>query len=152
MDSEIARGKWVLVAGFLFLVSLFITYNEVMYLLTGTDTRATVTAAAEVIKRGRFGINRGIRLQVDYQFSDNENNRRTGQDTVDMDWLEKVRGGTVAVRFRPGKDGSSRLAGHVNCFGPIVLGISMLILGFTGYRLWKEANDTSPRKPKRAGA
>ena len=53
-DSEIARAKWLLIAGLVFIVSLFIVYQELAYLVNGRDAVATVEKTYEA-SRGRFG-------------------------------------------------------------------------------------------------
>jgi hypothetical protein len=146
MDSEIARGKWLLVAGAFFLASIVVCYGEIMYLMTGKDVQATV-ASAKLYRN--VNTDRKV-LTIEYEFTDAENNHRKRTDNVDPAWEAKIQGGKVPVRYRPGKDGSARLAGEVNWFGPIFLGVSLLGLGYAGFLLWKEANDTGPRKPKRS--
>lgn len=149
-DSELARAKWLLIAGAIFLVSGCVSWGEVVYLLFGRDAQADVTKAYEVTRRGRFGVGGRTRLTVEYSFSEPDGTRRTGTDTVPTDWFDQP-GGKVEVRYTAGANGSSRLAGHVNWVGLGFFGLSVGLLGFFGFRLWREASDaTRDRKPRRA--
>jgi hypothetical protein len=148
-DSELARAKWLLFSGILFLVSCFICYGELMYLLRGKQTRATLTKAYEVTRRGRFGLSSGTVLTVEYTFVEPDGTRREDSDTVSPDW-ELPSDGTVPVQYTPGSEGRSRLAGHVNWFGIGFFAVSVVVLGVFGYRLWREASEaTKPRPSKR---
>jgi hypothetical protein len=148
-DSELARAKWLLFSGVLFIVSCFICYSELMYFLRGKQTQATITKAYEVANRGRFGISRGTLLTVEYTFTEPDGTRRADSDTVRPDW-ELPSNGTVPVQYTPGSEGRSRLSGHVNWFGIGFFVLSVGVLGVFGYRLWREASEaTKPRHSKR---
>ncbi len=153
MDAhyEFGRAKWALFCGFLFLVSLYISYQELVYLLWGRTAQATIVQTYTVEKRGRFGLVTGLKRVVEYQFIDSAGNTRKDSDEVSPDWDVPERG-TIAVRYTPGRDGRSRLAGHVMWFGPVLLGISLLAIGIVGRRLWKEAveatQDTRPGRKR----
>jgi hypothetical protein len=145
-DKELGRAKWLLISAVLFLVSCFLCYSEIAYLLSGHVTQATVTKAYEV-QRGRFGLS--TRLTVEYTFTEPDGTPRTDSDTVGTDW-ELPSTGTIAVQYTPGVDGRSRLSGHVNWVGIAIFVVSVGVLGFFGYRLWREAYDaTRPTKPGR---
>jgi hypothetical protein len=148
-DNEIARAKWLLFSGLLFVVSCFICYDELVYVLKGRETQATVTKAYEVTRRGRFGLSRGTRLTVEYAFTEPDGTRRSDSDTVDPDW-DLPSTGTVRVRYTPGASGRSRLAGHVNWGGIGIFVVSLGVMGYFGFRLWREAAEAMrPRKSKR---
>ena len=143
-DNELARAKWLLISGLLFIVSLFLCYAEVVYLLNGRETQANVTKTYEVTKRGRFGISRGTNRVVEYAFAEPDGTRRTDSDTVSAD---TDIGQKVAVRYTPGANGRSRLAGHVNWFGVILFSGSILSMTFFGFRIWREYKaGEAPRK------
>jgi hypothetical protein len=143
-DSELARAKWLLAAGAMFLVSCFVCYSEMTYLFRGQQTQATVTQIYEVARRGRFGISHGTSLSVEYTFTEPDGTRRMDSDTVSSDW-EVPPNRTVAVQYTPGPSGRSRLAGHVNWFGIGFFVVSLGVLGFFGYRLWREASQATKR-------
>ncbi len=138
--AESGRAKALLIAGVLFLGSGIYAYSEFMYLVRGTDTNATITEANKVTKRGRFGSSRGQRIEIEYKFTDADGNARTGMDRVDTDWALPA-DLKVPIRYRPGADGSSRIAGQVNWFALILFGVGLTAVCIFGYRLWKEAND-----------
>jgi hypothetical protein len=148
-DSELARAKWLLFSGAFFLASCFICWGELAYLLRGRRTDATVTKAYEVTRRGRFGIGSSTALTVEYAFAEPDGTRRTGSDTVPPDW-DLPPNGKAPVQYTPGEDGRSRLAGHVHWAGLAIFAVSVVVLGFFGYRLWREASEaTRPARPRR---
>lgn len=148
-DSEIARAKWLLFSGALFILSCFICYSELKYLIRGKQIQAKVTDAYEVTRRGRFGLSRGTVLTVEYAFTEPDGTRRTDSDTVSTDW-KLGSDGTVSVQFTPGADGRSRLSGHVNWFGIVIFVVSVGVMSFFGFRLWRQASEaTKPSKAKR---
>jgi len=148
VDTESGRAKALLIAGILFLGSSIYAYSELMYLVRGRDTTATITEAYKVTKRGRFGLSGGQQIEVEYKFTDADGNARTGSDRVDDDWpVPPDR--KVAVRYRPGPDGSSRLAGHVGWTTLIIFGICLTGVCIFGFRLWREAYDATRDSPRR---
>jgi hypothetical protein len=148
-DNELARAKGLLFGGVLFLVSCFICYGELIYLVRGRQAQANVTKSYESTRRGRFGLSQGTMVTVEYAFAEPDGTRRTGSDTVRPDW-PLPSNGTVPVQYTPGEDGRSRLSGHVNWFGPGFFAVSVGVLGFFGYRLWREASEAfEPRKSRR---
>src|SRR5262245_31308328 len=136
-DREVARFKWLLVTGALFLVSCYFCYGELIYLLRGKEAYAKLTNAYEV-QRGRFG--QRTMLTVEYAFTEPDGTRRSDSVTVSPDW-EPADNGMVLIQYTPGSDGRSRLSGHVNWFGIIFCAVSLLALGFFGVRLWREASE-----------
>jgi hypothetical protein len=147
-DSEIARAKWLLLFGAIFLVSCFVCYSEFVYVIRAHDAQATVTDAYMVDKRGRFGIVTGKKLVVDYTFSEVDGSRRTGHDEVSSSW-EVPTDGTITVRYTAGKDGRSRWSGHVNWVGLAFFAVTTSILIFSAIRLWQKAAEATSGKPKR---
>jgi hypothetical protein len=139
-ESETGRAKALLIAGVLFLGSGVYAYSELMYLIRGRDATATVTEANKVTRRGRFGASRGEQIEVEYRFKDTDGNERTGSDRADEDWTVP-RDRQVSIRYRPGADGSSRLAGRIGWVSLAVFGVCLAAVCVFGYRLWREAND-----------
>lgn len=148
-DNELARAKWLLGSGVLFLASCFACYSEMVYLLSGHKIDAAVTEAYEVTHRTRFGMSQGKALTVEYRFAEPDGTQRTGSDTVASNW-DLPPTGTIPVQYTPGAEGRSRLAGHINWLGIWFFFVSIGVLAFFGYRLWREAVEaTRPSKPKR---
>jgi hypothetical protein len=148
-DNELARAKWLLISAGIFLVSGCVSWTELVYLVAGRDAQADVVKAYEVTRGGRFGLGGRQRLAVDFSFAEPDGTRRTGTDTVPIDWPVPA-GGKVPVRYTAGADGNSRLAGHVNWVGLALFGLSVAAMGVFGFRLWREASEaTRDRKPRR---
>jgi hypothetical protein len=62
-----------------------VCYAEVVYLLRGKETQATVTKAWEVTSRGRYGLGEHKRVEIEYTFTDMDGSIRKGGDFVDLD-------------------------------------------------------------------
>ena len=139
-QSETARAKWLLIAGVLFLGSSIYAYSELMYLIRGRDTTATITEASKVTKRGRFGLSQSQQIEIEYKFTDADGNDRTGSDRLDDDWKIPT-DRKVAICYRPGQDGSSRVAGKIGWVTLVIFGICLTGMCVFAYRLWREAND-----------
>ncbi len=150
-DFELGRAKWLGLFLVLLLVSCFISYSEVIYLFRGNnvqDFRITDVSTSETTKR--LGITTGERLLIDYEFIEPDGTHRTGQDHMSKDWVVPDNE-MVAVRYTPGVNGTSRLAGHVNWLGIGFFIIALVAVGWFGYKLWREAREAyEPRKRKKA--
>ena len=151
-ESELARAKWLLLGIVLFAVSIFIAYSEFAYLLFGHETQSTSAEIYTIDRRGRFGLVRGKKTVVEYEFTDNDGNRRKGRDEVSPDW--GLSGGeSVTVRYRPGATGSSRLAGHVNWLGLVLFFGITIFLCIVGFRFWRHVTkavaEMDPKKKRR---
>ena len=85
-DSEVAKAKWLLIGGLVFLVSCFICYDELVYLMRGKKTQAKVTEAYVVNRRsGRLGLSTRQMLTVEYSFTELDKTYRSDSDTVGAD-------------------------------------------------------------------
>lgn len=112
-DSEIRRAKWLAIAGFIFLASGCYSYQELIYLVRGRTTQATILRVYEVTKHGRFGQETGTHQVVEYQFVDSDGKSRRDSDEISSNWdIPPI--GTIAVIYTPGPKGLSRLADHTN--------------------------------------
>jgi hypothetical protein len=140
-ENEIARAKWVLGALALFLISGCISYGEIAYFLNGQDAEATISKAYE--SRSRRG---GAALTVEYTFTEPGGTYRKGMESVPLDWpVPENR--KVAVRYTPGEDGSSRLAGRVRWVWLCVFGGSLVMILVAAALLLREgAEEPAPRR------
>jgi hypothetical protein len=138
-DSEVVRAKWLLAGFVVFLIGSWFSYRELIYLVRGREGPAVIARAYEVEKRGRWGLVTGTRVAVDFEFLDSEGNRRKGHDEMSSGW-QPPRDGPVRVQYTPGADGSSRLAGHVNWFGPAVFAVALVYLVIMARRLLRRAS------------
>jgi hypothetical protein len=147
-DNEFGRAKWLALSGLAFVISCFVVYDEVVYLVRGRVATANVTSAYEVTTR-RFGVVTGKSLTVEYTFTEPDGTPRSGSDTVSASWVLPETGG-IPVRYTPGAEGRSRLAGHFYWAGVVFFFVALLVMGVFGYRLWREAKEAyEPKKPKR---
>jgi hypothetical protein len=83
-DNELARAKLLLISGIVFLVSCYVAYVELIYLVRGREIEADVTQVQEVVTRRRFRERRS--LAVDYRFTEPDGTARTGSDNTGTDW------------------------------------------------------------------
>jgi len=151
MDAgrEIAKAKWLIIAGILFLVTGCVSWGEFIYLITGKTAEATITKPpTEVTTRGRFGIATGTKLEVSYSFTEADGTRRTGTDTTDLNWPVPASGKTP-VQYTPGADGNSRLSGKVNWIALSIFVVTLLAVGWFTFRLIRQASAEVNDKPKR---
>lgn len=149
-DHEIARAKWLLGALAILLLSSCISWGELTYLVMGRETQADVDKAYVVTRRGRFGTNQGQQLCVDFSFNEPDGTRRTGTDTVRVDWPADI-GGKATVRYTPGANGKSRLAGHVNWLGVSLFALSVGCVAVFGFRLLREASEATKELGYKSG-
>lgn len=112
IDHEVYRFKVALVCGILFLVSTFMSYGELRYMMSGETAQATLIRAYETSRVSRRGGERRT-LVVEYQFADaNAGGVRKESDRVPTDWPIERAATQIAVEYIPGEPGSSRLHGH----------------------------------------
>lgn len=151
MDAghEIAKAKWLILAGIAFLITGCVSWGEFIYLITGKTAEATITKTAEVTKRGRFGISTGTKLEVSYSFTEADGTRRTGADTTDLNWSVPTSGKTP-VQYTPGVEGDSRLSGKVNWIALSIFAVTLLAVGWFTFRLIRQASaEVHDKKPNR---
>jgi hypothetical protein len=148
-EFELGRAKWLGLFLLLLLVSCFISYEEVIYLIRGKNVQAKITdVTLETTKR--LGITTGERVLVDYEFTEADGTHRTGRDFRSKDW-EIPANEMVAIRYTPGVNGTSRFVGHVNWLGLGFFIFALASVGWFGYKLWREAKEAyEPRKRKKA--
>ena len=151
MDDFMARWKlkifiFAIVAA---IASFFFTINEFLYLVNGREATATVSKTYPAVSHGRYG-SRSPRLAIEYEFVDADGHRRSGRDDVRADWPIPS-DGKVKVRYRPGEDGSCRLAGRVSWGAILIFFVCLCAVGFFGFRLIREANQAyAPRGGKKS--
>jgi hypothetical protein len=148
-DSEVRRAGWLLLSFVALLASCCISFHELTYFVRGRQANGTVTKSYETVLRGRYGFERGRVRTVEYTFNEPDGTRRSGSDSVPLDWPVTT---TMAIQYMPGADGQSRLAGHANA-GGVALFVGMCCLvAFFLYRLFREASEaTRPARARRKG-
>jgi hypothetical protein len=145
-ENEIAKAKWLLISGVVFLVASYLTYREIVYLFQGHNAEGQVVRVFEVTRHRRSFFNRRNNLIVEYSFVEANGTQRSGSDTVRPSW-QYPEDGAVMIRYTPGKAGRSRLAGQVNWFGVVLFAVSVGAMVLFSIRLWvRAAEETRPRR------
>jgi hypothetical protein len=139
-DDDMAKAKWVLVVGALFLISCFMCYDELAYQIGGHEAVATVTKAYASSSR------RSTRQTVEYAWAEADGTQRRGMLTVDPSWAPPP-DGKLAIRYTPGETGRSRLVGRVPWIWIAVFVGSVAGLGVFMFLMWREA--TEGDRPRR---
>jgi hypothetical protein len=149
-DSELRKAKWLFFSLAALVVSCCVSYHELVFFLRGQHAKGAVTKTYETILRGRYGIERGRALTVEYTYTDADGHLRSDSDTVPLDWSLPT-DGSVTIQYLPGAEGQTRLAGHMNKGGIALFVVMCSVVAFFAYRLWREASDatrpaSSPRR------
>jgi len=139
IEDETREAKRLILFGIWFIISTFICYGELIYLIRGQVASGTVTNTYPTKKV----------LRVEYTFQDVNGTARKDTDSVDKD-SDLAPGSNIDVQFTPGADGKSRISGHVNWFGIVFFALSVICLGAELFSLYREANSPIP-KGRRAG-
>lgn len=140
-DEELAKFKRILIAGCIFLMAGYFSYQELKYAIWGTTAEATITRTFDTRERRRD------LLAVEYTFSDEEGRRISERDDVPIDW--PLPEDKVSVQYIPGVKDSSRLEGHSSTVAVWVFLGSCAWLGFSFYKLFKEASEAVHGKRRR---
>lgn len=140
-DEELAKLKWILIAGVAFLVSGYLSFQELKYAIWGTTAEANVTRTYETRER------RTNLLAVEYTFTDDEGKSHSERDDVPSDW--PTPGATVMVQYLPGVEDSSRLEGHSSKLAVWMFLGCCLLLVFAGFKLYQMASDAVDGPPRR---
>jgi uncharacterized membrane protein len=146
MDREIAKAKWLLIGLLVFVLSCCTSYREFNYWAFGIDGEATVVKSFVTQGSGRRSR---PSIQVEYTFTDNENNRRLDHFLISVESTPPADGAKLPIRYTAGKNGGSRLAGRVNWIGPIILAVSLIFIAAGIFALIREANDDAPKRRRR---
>lgn len=142
-DNPVRKFKFALMFGIWFLVSCYYSWQELVYLIRGKRTVATVTETYQQ-SSGRFGTNKHRVLE--YRFSEEGGLGRRGADTMSM---EEPAPTQVRIEYTPGENGRSRLEGHVRWMWLAFFGISMTGLAVSLYVLNKKIDEAmAPRRRK----
>ena len=137
VDDEVKNAKFMLFAFVAFLFSGYYSYVEMKYAIWGSDADATIVSIKETSVMRRRG-RREPKLSVEYSFSDSEGQTHTAKENVPIDW--EPAGETVPIEFIQGAEVRSRIAGQTSLFMVWVFLACLLWLGFSLFKLIKEAN------------
>ncbi|MCA9018312.1 MAG: hypothetical protein KDA77_23525, partial [Planctomycetaceae bacterium] len=132
-DEELAKLKWILAAGVAFLVTGYLSFQELKYAVWGTTTEATVTRTFETSTGSRRRSK--MLLAVEYTFTDKEGQSHNERDDVPIDW--PTPGPKVNIQYLPGVEDSSRLEGHSSKVAVWMFLGCCVLLGFAGFKLYQ---------------
>ena len=137
-----ARAKWLLGSIALFLVSCFVCWTELAYLLFGQKAQAAIMEIWDTERKQFFGLTSSTSREVSYAFAEGDGTQRKGKMVVSTSW-QPPEDGTVAVQYTAGAEGRSRLSGHVIWIGLGFFVVSLGVVGWFGYSLWREASEAT---------
>lgn len=145
-DNELQRFKFALFAFVAVVISGYISWGEMKYMVWGKSADATVTQAREEERRGRRGRRYQV-LVVDYTFVEADGTRRSERDEVSSG--TEVPTPTATVQYLPGVANSSRLTGQENVLAVIIFVGSLAWMGYSIYSIAREANAPIKRSGRR---
>ena len=134
-ENELTRFKGILFAVLAFLVSAYFSYGELKFAGWGKTAEAKVTRTHQT-----RNFSKRLLLRVEYQFTEADGTGRSERDDVAIDWPAPGTG-NVTVQYLPGVAGSSRLLGNSNMMAVYIVLGCLAWLSFSGYKLWREANE-----------
>ena len=146
-DNELARFKWLLFAGIMFLISGYYSISELRFAVSGKTIEASLTQVKQTMSTGRRSR---PRLSFEYQFAEADGKTRSERDVVSVDWPAPT-AGTVTIQYIPGVANASRLLGHSNMVWVYVFMGCSVAMAVSIYLLCRAANEpirrgSSPRK------
>jgi hypothetical protein len=127
-EDEAWKFKALLVVALIFVVSAFLSYVELKYMMAGRTTDATVEKVAEYASR------RGGYRTVYYNYRDPAGNLRHGSDTLGRFDDAPETGDTVVIDHL---DDASRLHGHRQGGALMIFFGSLFALVVGGVLFWR---------------
>ncbi len=119
----------------LFLFSGYLSCQEVKYGLLSKRATAKITRIDEYEDNG--GRNPKLKTAVEYEFTDDHGEARKGKDTF-VGRIDAERGDELAVQYRGGSNGDSRVAGHANTTAIYLFIFCLLLLAALSYPIVRE--------------
>lgn len=80
-DNELARFKWLLFAGIMFLISGYYSISELRFAVSGKTIEASLTQVKQTMSTGRRSR---PRLSFEYQFAEADGKTRSERDVVSV--------------------------------------------------------------------
>jgi hypothetical protein len=143
MDQEVARFKWLLSSGLMFLVSGCLSMNELRFAIWSRTVDASVIRAKE-----SYAPREGREIFVEYQFADSDGTLRTERDAIKTE-MSVPSANHVMIQHIPGVARSSRLLGNSQMGAVYTFLFSSFLLGLALLWLCREANRPIPRQRRR---
>jgi hypothetical protein len=130
----------IVVVPILLVVSTYLAWWELRFLLQGRTAVATVEGVQEIRMRRSVGLffAGGPYVEIRYSFKDEVTDRlRTERDELPFSWPRPDR--TVRVQYVPGVPGGSRVEGHRHIYFTIFFVVTLIAsVGYFGF-LFREA-------------
>ena len=145
-DSEVAKFKWLLIAGVAFLVSGYFSYHEIKYMTWGKVADGIVTEARQTTSTGRRG-RRIHKLRVDYQFPDDTGAQHASYGSLAVD-APYQSGSPIKIQYLRGAAEVSRINGEEQKWSLFVFFGSLIGMAYGIWQIAKLAND-DPMERKR---
>ena len=137
-EAETAKFKVMLVVAIVFLISAFLAWREMKYIMFAEEADAKIVRVYQFDDVGRRGRVRE-KLAIEYQFKDAETGTvRTETDTFPIT-VTPPKGPTVKVEYLKGAEGSSRVTGHSQKIWLWVCGGTLAFLAFKFFALVRES-------------
>lgn len=145
-QEELAKLKWILIAGIIFLISAYYSYQELKYAVWGATAEANVTRTFNTAESSRRGRRKNL-LAVEYTFTDRDGKQHSERDDIPRN--SPTPGPKVNVEYLPGVEDSSRIEGYSSKVAVwIFLGCCILLV-FAGFKLYQMASEAVDGKPRR---
>jgi hypothetical protein len=144
-EEELAKLKWILIAGIAFLVTGYLSFQELKFAVWGTTAEATVTRTFETSSGSRRRPK--LLLAVEYTFSDEEGQHHSERDDVPSSW--PTPGPKVTIQYMPGVEDSSRLEGHSSQVAVWIFFGCCVWLAYSGFQLYQLASEAVDGPPRR---
>lgn len=148
VDDEVKRFKQIMAAGFLFLISMYLSYQEFKYFIWSEVTIGQVARVFETKSSRRSPR----KWAVEYAYVDNKGEHHRERDDIPISWPSPQE--QVDIQYLPGVHNSSRIRGNTHQFAVWMFGGSLAYLGYALYQLIREANEPiarTARPPYRRG-
>ena len=137
-EAETAKFKVMLVVAIIFLISAFLAWRELKYMMFAEEADAKIVRVYQFEEVGRRGRVRE-KLAIEYKFTDAETGAvRTETDTFPIS-TPPPKGKTVQVEYLEGAEGRSRVAGHDQKIWLWVCGGTLTFLAFKFFALVRES-------------
>jgi len=144
-EDEMRRFKTLLIAIGVIVFSLYLSWQEMKYLIFAEIATAQISEARIVENQGRR--RRYKVLLVKFQFNEADGTGRSEKEEISPDSVLPD-DGVVDVEYFPGVEDSARLAGTGSSWPFIIVIGAFAFMGYSLWKLIKEANTPIARGPR----
>ena len=139
MEHETARLKIMGIVALVFVITLYFSWKEFKYALFGKVAPATVSRQTPYEERKRYGRKVPM-IKVEYSFTDSAGNFRSDVDSVTPDFplpAANATGQGLKIQYLAT---ASRLSGHSSIVAPIIFFVTLGLIVWQGWKIWRQAN------------